>query len=184
MEAFKQTAQVRTSSSKIKVLGYVSGKMQLSCFGFRDAIDTAVIEVMFIYLWLLSLQRIFSCLFKLGKSIHPVYIDISLPSEFKNHPADTDSEFISIIACSDRGKYCTATNTTNSTFQGLSNVSNPSQWEHYMFLELKFGSWVELEEEGCKQTCTQYNSSNSWQYLIGNMATPHGNIAKLEINFN
>lgn len=54
-------------------------------FGSRDAIDTAVIEL------------IFSGLHKLGKSIHPVYIDISLPSEFKNHPAECDSEFISIF---------------------------------------------------------------------------------------
>ena len=158
--------------------------MQLLCFGFRDPIDTAVIKVMFIYLWLLSLQIFFSSLLKLGKSIHPVYIDISLPSEFKNHPADCDSEFISIFVCSDRGKYCTATNTTNSTFQVPSSVSNQSQWEHCMFLELKFGSWVELEEEGCKQARTQYSSSNSWWYLIGNMAMPRGNIAKLETNFN
>lgn len=121
---------------------------------------------------------------QIRKEYSSMYIDISLPSEFKNHPADCDSEFISIFACSDRGKYCTATNTTNSTFQVLSSVSNQSQWEHYMFLDLKFGSWVELEEEGCKQTRTQYSCSDSWQYLIGNMATPRGNTAKLETNFN
>lgn len=60
---------------------------------------------------------------QIRKEYSSVYIDISLPSEFKNHPADCDSEFISIFACSDRGKYCTATNTTNSTFQVLSSVS-------------------------------------------------------------
>lgn len=58
--------------------------MQHSCFGFREATDTAVLQMRFIYLWLLLLQRIFSSLLKLGKrSIHVVYIDMSCPQNFK-----------------------------------------------------------------------------------------------------
>lgn len=80
METLGQTAQVGASSSKRRVFWYICS---IHCFGFRDAIERAVLEMMFVYLFMAPFTpENFQQPFQIMKEYSLVYIDISLPSGF------------------------------------------------------------------------------------------------------